>query len=111
MEFLGGNCQKRSPGVVKKRLSRQEMAQQLREEAAELLRIADELDAAVRTESTSSPEPSKNLLDQVIRHMGGKAFRKSVVARQLGVAESKLDKIMTSQNGFSVTRKGWWQHR
>jgi len=97
--------------MVKKRLSRQEMAQQLREEAAELLRLADQLDASSLNEEIKQPLGSTSLLDDVIAAIGGKMMRKSVLAKKLNVSDKQLDAVMTKQNGFSMSQKGWWKHQ
>lgn len=88
--------------MVKKRLTRLEMAQQLRDEAAELLRLANELDP--------QPGGKPDLLGQVIEAMGDKKRRKAVLAAELGVGLKQLDMIMTRENGFQMTERGWWRY-
>lgn len=106
--------------MTKKRLTRSEMAEQLREEAAELIRLAEEIEATI-SEETSKPadateeQPRRRVHARiepidVVRAMAGNMHRKLVLARKLGVPIESLDPIMTAENGFTVSDKGWWKH-
>lgn len=99
---------------MKKRLTRYEMAQQLREEAHELLRLAIELEGS---HSRVEPEVNEHIhrreqltLEAVIEAMDGKMRRKQTLAEIMGVPVSKLDEFMTRENGFYMTERGWWKH-
>lgn len=100
--------------MSKKRLTRLEMAAQLREEAAELLRLAAELEGSRDPEQTKRPEPAKKEFGrapQIVRLMAGKMRRKAWIAEQLKVTVESLDTVMTRENGFFMNAKGWWEYR
>jgi hypothetical protein len=96
------------------RLTRFQMAQQLREEAQELIRLAIELEGS---HSQVQPETVRHIsrkqeltIDDVIDAMGGKMRRKQYIADELGVVISVLDELMTRENGFVMNDKGWWKY-
>lgn len=101
---------------MKNRLSRHEMAAQLREEAAELIAEANRLiQMAITLEGNADPQPTiaeKRALTtaDVVKAMGGKNARKASIADALGVDISELDGLMTPENGFKLNEKGWWSH-
>lgn len=103
---------------MKNRLSRHEMAEQLREEAAELMAEANRLiQMAITLEASADPQVGggtsrKRALttEDVVKAMGGKNVRKASLADALGVDISDLDAVMTPENGFRLNEKGWWSH-
>lgn len=99
---------------MKKRLTRLEMAQQLREEAEELVRLAIELEGS---HPALEPEVTKHIerqylitLDELIEVMDGKMRRKQDLADKLNVPIQQLDQLMTRENGFVMTERGWWKY-
>lgn len=100
--------------MSKKRLTRHEMAAQLREEAAELLRLAEELEGLAKTPQEPEEKPTRGefgRVPQIIRLMGGKMRRKAWIAEQTGFSLHQLDSLMTRENGFYMNAKGWWEYR
>jgi hypothetical protein len=99
---------------VKKRLTRYEMAQQLREEAEELLRLAIELEGShsrVEPEVSSHIQRKEGLtLESLIEAMDGKMRRKQSLSEIMGVPMERLDELMTRENGFHMTERGWWKY-
>lgn len=99
---------------MKKRLTRYEMAQQLREEAEELLRLAIELEGShsrVEPEVTEHIHRKEGLtLESLIKAMDGKMRHKQSLSEIMGVPIEQLDELMTKENGFSMSKKGWWKH-
>lgn len=99
---------------MKKRLTRLEMAAQLREEAAELIRLAIELEGshpAVQPEVTEHFVRQEAVtMEELLELMDGKMRRKQDLADKLMVPIQQLDKIMTRENGFVMTERGWWKY-
>lgn len=99
---------------MKKRLTRLEMAAQLREEAAELIRLAIELEGshpAMQPEVAEHVARQSDLtMDELLDAMDGKMRRKQDLADKLMVPMEQLDQLMTRANGFVMTERGWWKH-
>lgn len=99
---------------MKKRLTRLEMAEQLREEAAELIRLAMELEGShsvIEQQVTEHVGKQGGLtVDDIANFMDGKMRRKQALSLEMNVPIEQLDELMTRANGFVMTERGWWKH-